>query len=309
MIRLLALAAIALATTSGRTATRTKHGDAVAASPLVPWHGAAAREPRWIWGVTLDRVTGMPEILESLRSLSQPVAARVVFDYGQGPDAYVEPLAQLHRVAGVMGEILDSYPFKRVSVKAYLARTRQYSSALDQSVDVWEVGNEVNGAWLGPIADVRAKVVGAYKIVKAKKRRAALTLFYNEGCPGPPELEMFEWAKVQLPASMRRGLDYVFVSYYEDACPSTPPDWPSVVARLAAIFPNARIGLGESGTTDPRRKQQVLAASYGVRVDHPRFVGGFFWWYFSSDMVPRSKPLWPALDALLSGSATRGSPR
>lgn len=308
MVVLLVLAAVALLTTSGRTATRTKRNDEPAASPLVPWHGMAAREPKWIWGVTLDRVTGMPEILESLQSLSHPVAVRVVFDFGQGPAAYVEPLSQLHRFAGVMGEILDSYPFKRVSVKVYLARTRQYLSALDRSVDVWEVGNEVNGDWLGPTADVRAKVVGAYKIVKARKKRAALTLFYNEGCPAPPELRMFEWAKA-LPASMRRGLDYVFVSYYEDACPSTLPDWPSLVTRLASVFPNARIGIGESGTTDLKRKAQVLAATYGVRVDHPRFVGGFFWWYFSSDMVPRSKPLWPAFDALISAGGLKGSPR
>jgi hypothetical protein len=152
--------------------------------------------------------------------------------------------------------------------------------------------------------------VGAYKIVKARNKRAAITLFYNEGCAVPPELRMFDWAETQLPASMRQGLDYVFVSYYEDACRSIPPDWSAVVARLGSIFPKARIGIGECGTPDPKRKEQMLARFYGVRVEHPRFVGGFFWWYFSSDMIPRSKPLWPAFDAVISrGAALKDGPR
>jgi len=315
MAWLLGLAVLSLLTFPRRTAAQPRLGlgavsaAGASASALVPWHGAAARDPRWIWGVTLDRVTGMPETLEALQSLSQPVAVRVVFDFGQRPSFYVKPVSRIHKLAGVMGEILDSYPFKRVSVNAYLARTKQYVSALDKSVDVWEVGNEVNGEWLGAPADVRAKVVGAYKIVKAHKKRAALTLFYNEGCAVRPELRMFEWAEAELPVSMRQGLDYVFVSYYEDACRSTPPDWQTVVTRLGAIFPKARIGIGECGTADPNRKAQVLARSYGVRVEHPRFVGGFFWWYFSSDMVPRSKPLWPAFDALISRTAIKGDRR
>jgi hypothetical protein len=296
---LIGLAAVALLTDPNSTSAKPRPNRDHSTQPMVPWRGAA-REPRWIWGVTLDRVTDMPDIVESLESLSEPVAARIVFDFGQPPSAYVKPVSRIHKVAGVMGEILDSYPFKRVSVEDYLSRTRQYLNAMGKSVDVWEVGNEVNGDWLGPAADVQAKVVGAYNIVKARKKRAAITLFYNEGCAVPAELRMFDWAVAELPASMRQGLDYVFVSYYEDACRSQPPDWPAVVGRLASIFPKARIGIGECGTADPERKAQVLARSYAVRVEHPRFVGGFFWWYFSSDMIPRSKPLWPAFDALIS---------
>jgi hypothetical protein len=32
-------------------------------------------------------------------------------------------------------------------------------------------------------------------------------------------------------------------------------------------------------------------------IGHPRFVGGYFWWYFSADMLPKSAALRGVLDA------------
>jgi hypothetical protein len=31
----------------------------------------------------------------------------------------------------------------------------------------------------------------------------------------------------------------------------------------------------------------------------PDYVGGYFWWYFAEDMVPKTKPLFATLSAAL----------
>ena len=43
------------------------------------------------------------------------------------------------------------------------------------------------------------------------------------------------------------------------------------------------------------RKQSYVERYYAMKVDHPRYVGGYFRWYFAEDMVPRSQPLFGVL--------------
>jgi len=110
---------------------------------------------------------------------------------------------------------------------------------------------------------------------------------------------MFRWIEAHVTASLRESLAYVFVSYYEDDCGRRIPDWNAVFHRLGRIFPRAALGIGECGTTVEGQKASTLTRYYGMRLDEPRFVGGFFWWYFKRDMVPRQRPLWAELDALM----------
>jgi hypothetical protein len=166
---------------------------------------------------------------------------------------------------------------------------------------VWEVGNEINGEWLGTTPDVVAKVQGAYELVKDEGKLAAVTLYYNPGCWSSAEHEMFTWARANVPDAMKAGLDYVLVSYYEDDCNGFQPDWPSVFHQLAQIFPNARLGIGECGTADAASKASRLKRYYATTIPgEPRFIGGFYWWYFSEDMVPATRPLWRSLSKLVS---------
>lgn len=72
--------------------------------------------------------------------------------------------------------------------------SNQYINALSDVVDIWEVGNEINGEWLGSNADVVAKMTGAYDLVKAQNKTAALTLYYNKDCWSRKSNEMFTWA-------------------------------------------------------------------------------------------------------------------
>lgn len=259
------------------------------------------RTPGWIWGVTIDDVSALEDTVDSLRSLPVRATARVVFDAQEGPAHYTSAVKAIHRVSDVMGEILDSQAIGHIDVGAYRARARDYLEALGSDVDVWEIGNEVNGDWLGPTPEVVAKISAAYDEARARRVRTALTLHYEEGCGASIDHGMFRWADTNLPSAMRAGLDQVLVSYYEDDCAGRQPDWPAVFRRLAPMFPRAVLGFGECGTAHPAAKEAQLLRDYRIRIDEPRFVGGFFWWYFSEDMVPKTRPLWDVLRRVTSG--------
>ena len=130
--------------------------------------------------------------------------------------------------------------------------------------------------------------------------KTALTLYYNEDCWSAPENEMFTWAETNLPASLRQSLDWVLVSYYEDDCNGLQPDWESVLAKLAIDFPNSKLGIGECGTTKAASKAEYVNRYYSMKVSQPRFVGGFFWWYYRQDMVPYTKALHASLSAAIA---------
>lgn len=266
-----------------------------------PAHRRTVCGKPWLWGVTVDDLSAPDEIVDALRSFSVRPTTRIVFDWGQPAASYQKPLTKIHQVSNVMGELLDSQAVKRVPVDAYLDRTKAYLDALEPLVDIWEIGNEVNGDWLGAAPDVVAKVSGAYKEVKSRNGTTALTLHYNQGCGGPADHEMFAWSEANLPAAMKVGLDYVFISYYEDDCHGLQPDWPVVFERLARMFPSSALGFGECGTVHAVHKEAYLKRYYRTRVPEPRFVGGYFWWYFNADMVPRTRPLWSVLNGLMVG--------
>ena len=224
---------------------------------------------------------------------------------------YVDAATAIHGVSGVMGELLDSFYVALYSPAEYEARAVEYVGALGPQVDIWEIGNEINGEWVcaqnassctpQETADVVAKMKSAYDVVKQSGGKTALTLYYNQDCWSAPENEMLTWAAANVPADMKAGLDYVLVSYYEDDCNGLQPDWPAVFHQLATMFPSSSIGFGECGTTDAASKAEFVTRYYTTSIDEPRYVGGYFWWYFRQDMVPKSQPLWSVLNAAIAG--------
>lgn len=255
--------------------------------------------PTPIYGVTVDDVSRLSDITKSLSSLARRPTTRIVFDEFVAPDYYRKPAVEISKVSYVMGELLDSYYVRQYSVDAYLQRTNQYLNALSDAVDIWEVANEVNGEWLGTTADVVAKMTGAYNLVKSQHKAAAVTLYYNQDCWSKPANEMFKWAAANIPAYMKQGADYVFISYYEDDCNGLKPNWQQVFDKLRAMFPYAKIGFGEVGTTRRAAKADYLTRYYTQKITTPGYVGGHFWWYFRQDMVPMTKELWPVLNSVL----------
>lgn len=249
-----------------------------------------------LFGVTVDAVDDVNGVVDALAHLSRTPTARIVFDEGMDAAHYAAPVAAIRRVAYVMGELIDSSTLRLYSVRQVGARATDYLDVLGDSVDLWEIGNEINGEWTGRTREVVDKTLAVYDAARQRGVRTALTLYYNEGCAGQPDRAMFDWAARNLPARLRNGVDYVFISYYEDDCKIAPPDWDAVFARLGGLFPHAALGFGEVGTRHADRKRALIAHYYGLTVHHPRYVGGYFWWHFRQDMVPRSRPLWRDID-------------
>lgn len=260
-----------------------------------------------LYGVTLDSVKEMKATVEALSSLSKKVMVRVVFDENISANFYKKPLLKLKKVSPIMGELFDSEYLPHYSFDAYKKRVDEYLDTLGDIVDVWEMGNEVNGEWTGQPSDVAKKVAYAYSAVKKRGYKSALTLYYNDysyndGCWAKAEEKMRPWAKKHLDKELKEGVEYLFISYYEEDCDNYRPslsEWEKLFGELGEMFPNSKLGFGEVGTSKPSKKADYLRRYYTLEINHPRYIGGYFWWYAKEDMVPKSKPLWSVLDEVL----------
>jgi hypothetical protein len=148
----------------------------------------------------------------------------------------------------------------------------------------------------------------------------ALNYWSGPNCYAKPWEATLDFAR-QLPEAVRVGTDYLMLSVYETAC--RPAQHPSaaelgdMLAALGPLFPNARLAIGETGAQgtedglpkDPGFAKKAAVAERYYGMDHElrarfggRYVGGYFWWYYAEDAVPRRRPrsLWPTLDRLLA---------
>ena len=260
-----------------------------------------------LYGITLDAVEPHAAIVQSLSALPVKPWVRVVLDEFAKPSDYVAPLDAL-AAAGipVMAELLDSQFVKDCDVACYTQRAESFYAALGNRVAVWEIGNEINGEWLGTGAG--DKVGAAYDVLAAKGATMALTTYW---CPSISKAgPMLPWLQANIPERVRTGVAYVFISVYEADCsqPNIPAaTWNTAFDALGALFPNAKLGFGEVGIgakdgkelgTDAE-KAAYLTRYYTMAVTHPRYVIGGFWWFGRQDMVPAGTPVWQALAAVM----------
>ncbi len=294
--------ALAPVTDAATTTTRPdSRGSTTVASP-------GAQHAPSLYGVTVDDVSNLGPIVASLAHFARRPTTRVVFDVGASVADYATAISQLHGVSYLMGLLLDSSDEQHISAADEHTRVARYLAAFGNAIDIWEVGNEVNGNWLGPPSDVVAKLVDAYTQATALGKSTALTLYDNIGCgDGPSELGPLEFSARYVPANVRNGLTYVLVSYYEGACNGVRPDAASLTMlfeQLHALYPNALLGFGEIGLpaavtpATVATARSVIAYYYGLRLPVPGYVGGYFWWYFAEDAAPyTTSPVWQALNA------------
>jgi hypothetical protein len=299
---------------NGRQATRTAADRASLPAPAAFSGERAGVPPAPLYGVTVDDISNLPGIVTSLRHLPERPATRIYFDVHEPARYYAAAVRGLHPASYVMGELLDSSDETAISTAQFRERVTSYLSVLGNDVDLWEIGNEVNGDWTGPYLVVSAKLTAAYEEVAAAGGRTALTLYYNAGCgDGAAELSPLAFSRRYVPAAVRDGLDYVFLSYYEDDCGGrrpAPAVWARYFERLHVLYPKARLGFGEIGMNEPATGGTLATARslmhyyYGLAIHLPYFVGGYFWWYYAEDCVPyRSKPLWSAIRSAFEAEA------
>jgi len=253
-----------------------------------------------MWGVTLDDIERPKTIVEALTGLSARPTARIVFDPGMDPDYYRDAVQRIRKVADVMGEPVDSYEAKVLTVMQYRQRMVEFMNAFGSSIALYEVGNEANGEWTGKSETMAEKIRVATKEAKTRKLKTVLTLYYQVDDPDPRR-EMIAWSQKYLTEQDRRSFDYVLVSYYATSANGAHPDWKRQFASLAKLFPTAKLGFGELGlqkpdgtpTGDAKAKEALIRRYYTMKPPiADRFVGGYFWWTFRQDAVPKTKGLW-----------------
>lgn len=275
-------------------------------------------------GITVDSVEQLPALVDAVRSLSARPTIRIVFDPDASPQDYVAAVRALRPHAFLMGELVDSTAMRGMSRDSVMRRARAFAGAFARDIDIWEIGNELNGAWVGrnPL-EINAKVLAAHRVVAGEFHlRTAITLNYWAGprCYGEPWEDTLSFARA-MPAELRQETGFVLLSVYENAC--SPPQHPSArqlaftLRSLGILFPQARLGIGEIGAqgaadglpanpslfekTRIARTYYRMQPELELRVGN-RFAGGYFWWYFREDAVPRQQAgsLWPELNRLLT---------
>lgn len=317
---------------------RTRSGMAAVGVALFLWalcSAACAQSlvPAPIHGVTVDdkndlrKDAFLAKVLESLTHLSVKPTVRIVYAPGnkKGPfsaNSYMDATRQIKSVGYVFGQPVDSFYMRCFTPSEYLNRFKNYVTTLGPSVDIWEVGNEINGEWLfgntrrcspkaavssTTQADVVTKMTETYDYLKSQGKVTALTLYYNTPCRRPAANEMFAWADANIPVRMKTGLDYLFVSYYEVDCQGYKPDWDRVFGQLATMFPNSKLGISEFGWSNKRKPDAVIRdlvqRHYAVHPNVSNWVGGGFYWEFAIDMVPydpASGSLWNTINTAMA---------
>jgi hypothetical protein len=271
-----------------------------------------------IFGVTIDRIGEIAKVVAAERSLPERPTTRVYLDVSEPASYYAAAVPILHTVSQVMGELLDSSDAASISPRAFQIRVEDYLGTLGSSVDLWEIGNEVNGNWTGPYASGAAKIDEAYRDVAEVGGKTALTLYANEYGPdncgdGSAELTPVQYSEEYVPRTVRDGLTDVFESYYPTQCGNTYPTDAQVASemhQLHSLFPHAHLGFGEVGLPHPVTPRTlatgaaVMRWAYGLDPGLPYYVGGYFWWYALEDAFTGKARLAGSLRSAFESEAT-----
>ena len=266
------------------------------------------------WGVTFDEIAGGVRDLASVASLVAPAAGdawiRVVFDRQEPASYYAAEIAEAHALGmHVVGQLLDSSDMSAVSLTKFQARVQSYVATLP-AVDEWEVGNEVNGNWLG--SDVVAKVSYAAAYVKSHTNaRTLLTLYWQLGEDVTSDA-MFNWAATNLTSTIMSNIDDIGLSLYPENNPMGSA-FDRVLQTLHAAYPNQSLMITEldywssdlshtwwwGSQTDPTGAGRIAVAQwYGAAgLSYPYYRGGTFWWYYLEEAA-QGNALWDALASL-----------
>jgi hypothetical protein len=271
------------------------------------------------WGVTFDSVSGGSGDLATVRDLvggdTRDGWVRIVFDRSQSASSYVDEV-NAARALGlhVTGMILDSMDMKAVGIGEWQSRVNSYVGTLP-AVEEWEVGNEVNGNWLG--SDVAAKVNYAASYVKAHTgARTLLTLYWQLG-EDDAEHSMFTWLRANAGPAGMGAIDDVGISLYPEDHPMGAA-FDRAMATLHEAAPGKRIMVTELGywspdldhtwswgpTGDPTgaARRQVASLYQSAVMGYPYSGGGAYWWYYLADALPKNQ-LWSTLAAVHAAAA------
>lgn len=257
------------------------------------WHPKSASEEPQIYGVTVDDTwdgeVSTKEIVKALKAMPVRPTVRIVMSKEKSPKDYVPLFKKIAPVADIMAQPVDSYDMKAYpNVSSYRQRFQESLDCLSDYTTIWEVGNEVNGTdWIKQRPKlIMNKVEAAYEVVKEANQQTAVTFYYEN----PKGRDMMAWIDHHVPQKLRQGLDFSFISYYEDDNKGYQPDWKSVFQVFQDKFPQSKVGMGECGNTadsaTTASKIAMMRHYYRQPAYTEHYVGGYFWWNWVQDCVP-----------------------
>lgn len=246
-----------------------------------------------MYGITVDdswyESLDTEQVLDAIRDMPVKPTVRIVMSNEIPPQKYRQLFMEINKEAYVMASPVDSYYMNSYKDReAYLRRFEESYDELSDYVDVWEIGDEVNGTeWIQQKPElIIDKVSAANEFIKTKGGRTAVTLYYTDPAHG----DMFEWISEYFSDSLYRNVDYVLVSYYEDDNGGYKPEWEQVFLSLEKTFPGAKFGIGECGNTAKDAtvsgKVDMARSYYTMKICSENFIGGYFWWNWVQDCVP-----------------------
>ncbi|WP_436415169.1 hypothetical protein [Petrimonas sp.] len=251
--------------------------------------------PYPLYGITVDDSwygqEKLTQIVDAIEAMPVKPTVRIVMNNKIAPKDYIPTFKAIHRVAYVLAQPVDSYYMKGyATVEDYRKRFQDSYEYLAGYVDMWEVANEINGeGWLGGDRQFNAdKMYAAYKFIRGKGGKTVVVSYEIE--PFGQEMSMQDWLQKYVPDDMKKNLDYLMVSYYEDDNNGYQPNWKNVFENLQKMFPNSKLAIGECGntaktaTTESKVKMARHYYSMPKITDH--YVGGYFWWTWVQDCVP-----------------------
>lgn len=263
----------------------------------------------FIYGITIDdsweNEVSVDEILDAISAMYVKPTVRIVMSYEVSAAEYTDLFEKIHEKAYIMACPVDSYEMNRYpDAESYLKRFQDSYAALSPYVDIWEIGNEINGIdWIKQENElIASKINSVYHFLNSKINntftKIAITAYYMP----PGSMEMESWLDRYMDDDIKSGIDYVLVSYYEDDNDGFQPDWDMVFKRLEKIFPNSGLGIGECGNTaedaDINSKKEMAHRYYNMPKYTENYIGGYFWWYWVQDCVPyENNELWEVINS------------
>jgi hypothetical protein len=237
--------------------------------------------------------------LDELKKDSYRLITRVVIepkDAIKRFEMYKTAIRKLRTHSEVMLLLADSHDAHQVrDGDAYAKLYKTYIEALGDSV-IWEIGNEVNGEWFGwkktpddpnKLGAMRNNIkrflnetYGEIEKYEAghinTDLKVAMTLYYNDNdgfykgddrvgrkCWEHAEDKMQDWASyLRNEPKFKKGLDYLFISFYQDNCfdekkpvilgndikaniEKDSDHWIEIFTKLSEGFDKAKVGFGE----------------------------------------------------------------
>lgn len=213
------------------------------------------------------------------------------------------------RKVKVMGCILDTAQWpSTLTPEAYAERVKNIVLHYRGKVDVWEVGSEINGDWLGG-SSAPLGLEQAYKIFLAGATRAKeldpqaqtlATLYWWEATAPDREHSFSGWLKAHAAKGLAKNIDILGLSLYPEDNP-VGMSLERAFATAADALPGTKLMLSSFGYVeqdalkgywwlspediDGARKDIVIlytTASCAM----PSSLGGGFWWQTLEQMLP-----------------------